>query len=275
METEEAVNTKMKPAPVQLARSSRINSAPSFIDSETAFERLGSKIGELMNYIKGRTNVHGEIKRLANSIGTAYNLVRKENYTTPKKTRGNTASSTQTSPWMTTSDNATPTFSEQFFTPKSVAPSSLSGAGRNKKRALATTSPNPAPDEHATKKPATETSWTVVKPRSKHRELQTGVPPVSVTQNLTLTNEDAGVAGHRKAKRKKPNGLRQQAVLIKPSEGKSFAELFKDIKAKVKPDELGAEIKSVRKTAKGDVLLHLGSKTKDCAQFSKAVKEAV
>ena len=37
-----------------------------------AFERLGKKITELLDYVRPRNNVHGEIKRLVNSVRSCY-----------------------------------------------------------------------------------------------------------------------------------------------------------------------------------------------------------
>lgn len=41
--------------------------------------------------------------------------------------------------------------------------------------------------------------------------------------------------------------MRQQAILIKLVEGETFAELFKDLKVKIRPDDLNAEMTAVKK----------------------------
>lgn len=67
--------------------------------------------------------------------------------------------------------------------------------------------------------------------------------------------------------RKKP-----EAVLIKPAEGKTYADILKNIKDKVDPESTETSIKRIRKTQKGDVLLVL-AKTKEKEKFIAALRE--
>ena len=55
------------------------------------------------------------------------------------------------------------------------------------------------------------------------------------------------------AEKKRP---KLDAIVIKPAQGKSYAEVMTTIRA-VKPEELGADVRSVRKTQSGDVLIEL------------------
>ncbi|KAK9686216.1 hypothetical protein QE152_g37363 [Popillia japonica] len=43
-------------------------------------------------------------------------------------------------------------------------------------------------------------------------------------------------------------------IIIK-AEGKDYAEILRTIKSQVKPEEIGAQVKSIKKTSRGDVLL--------------------
>lgn len=45
--------------------------------------------------------------------------------------------------------------------------------------------------------------------------------------------------------------------MIKPAGGKLYADIVKDIRAKVNPEDIGAEVKGIRQTKSGAVLLSL------------------
>ncbi|KAL7723970.1 hypothetical protein ACLKA6_017963 [Drosophila palustris] len=71
--------------------------------------------------------------------------------------------------------------------------------------------------------------------------------------------------------------IRPDAVLIKPAEGKSYAEVLSDLRRTVKPEDSESDICSIRKTRTGDMLLELskGSKTqKLCDAIQGYLKEA-
>lgn len=79
--------------------------------------------------------------------------------------------------------------------------------------------------------------------------------------------------GREKTRRRKV-GRRQrlEALLIKRTRGKSYADVLRDIKSKVKSEETQTDIKSIRPTRNGDVLLELGKQTKDIKAFSEVLK---
>ncbi|XP_046686584.1 uncharacterized protein LOC124372251 [Homalodisca vitripennis] len=76
----------------------------------------------------------------------------------------------------------------------------------------------------------------------------------------------------RKEERRK---TRPDAVLIRPTTGKSYADLLKDIRSKIKPEDSGAEVRAIRPTRTGGLLVELGSKTTDKDGFSSALKTAI
>lgn len=77
----------------------------------------------------------------------------------------------------------------------------------------------------------------------------------------------------RKKRKRKRKSLeaRPEALLIKVGEGKSYAEILGTIRKDVNPEASNAEIRSVRRTRTGDVLLELGPKTKDKATLREAM----
>lgn len=74
---------------------------------------------------------------------------------------------------------------------------------------------------------------------------------------------------HDKGQSKKR--IRPDAVLIKPVGGKSYADLVKQIRSTVKPEETNTEIRAIRQTKTGGVLLEL-RKSDNKDQFNTSLK---
>nr|CAD7401799.1 unnamed protein product [Timema poppensis] len=85
------------------------------------------------------------------------------------------------------------------------------------------------------------------------------------------TNDGSNLNSLGETKKKKP---RTKAVLVQPVEGRTYADLLKEIKAKVNPTTTGVDIKSIKQTKNGGVLLEMGHKTGDSSVFTEAVKSA-
>ena len=76
-------------------------------------------------------------------------------------------------------------------------------------------------------------------------------------------------------KMRRSKRTRTEAVIIKPSDGKSYAEILKVIRGNVKPEETKREVKAIRQTRNGCVLLELGGKNGSHEDFSKALAKAL
>ena len=112
--------------------------------------------------------------------------------------------------------------------------------------------------------------------RKKKKRTGTPTPPKATQQSTSgPPNTQASAPAHRKAKRKKAPGPRANAVLIKPAQGKTYADLLRDIKAKVNPEQHQATIRSIRETRDGDILLEMDRKSDNCPSFTDAIKVAV
>ncbi|MBJ4683863.1 hypothetical protein JGE71_25850, partial [Salmonella enterica subsp. enterica serovar Typhimurium] len=69
---------------------------------------------------------------------------------------------------------------------------------------------------------------------------------------------------------------RLEAVVLRPAAGTSYAEIVSGIRGKVNPDEHGTDIKTVRHTQSGDVLIEIKRGTKEGKEaFRNALKLAV
>ena len=78
--------------------------------------------------------------------------------------------------------------------------------------------------------------------------------------------------GAKKRQNKPRRRQRLESLLIKPAEGKSYAEVLSDIKVKINPADTGTDIRSIRLTKGGEILLDRGIETKDLQAFLDEVK---
>lgn len=65
---------------------------------------------------------------------------------------------------------------------------------------------------------------------------------------------------------------RPEAILIMPAEGQTYADTLKAVRTNAKPEESGTEIKAVRKTRDGGILLELGAGSKDSGRFREELR---
>ncbi|XP_046687469.1 uncharacterized protein LOC124373122 [Homalodisca vitripennis] len=235
----------------------RINSAPSSRCNQAPIERLGLKIHELSEYIKDRNNVHGVIKKLVRTIDTAYHLALKDFIAASKTASSKTVQATQTSP------------STTFPTSVPKTPDHTSKESNPKKRPLSTPSPTSGLDLQLSKKQAQGT-WAEVTRRGKKKKVLQN-PGVTTKEAQKPQDRDGPKNSHRKTKRRRQ---RTKAVLVQPAEGRTYADLLKEIKAKVNPTETGVDIKSIKQTRQGGVLLEMSPKSEDSAAFAAAIKTA-
>ena len=75
-----------------------------------------------------------------------------------------------------------------------------------------------------------------------------------------------------RARKKRPA---VNSVVITPEAGMTYAQILKDLKQNVKPDEVDVTIHSVRKTVNGNVLLAFKSSTTSGIAFKETVQRAV
>lgn len=85
--------------------------------------------------------------------------------------------------------------------------------------------------------------------------------------------EDAILPTRPAAKDNKKN--KTSAILIKPPTGKSFADILKNIRKKVVPEATGTEVRSIRQTRSGGVLIELEDNTKDKSTFQAEIQKVL
>src|SRR5204863_6946885 len=79
----------------------------------------------------------------------------------------------------------------------------------------------------------------------------------------------------KKPPRKKPVKNRPSAILIRPSDGKSYADVLGEIRRRVRPEDQGAVIKGLRKTRAGDLLVELGEGTGSRSDFGADLRNTL
>lgn len=133
----------------------------------------------------------------------------------------------------------------------------------NKRPRDAMTNRDDTPMKKSRKETTQETGWRTVSTQKKKRD----APAIRGVER----KESAPAAGERPKLPKKRN----EVVFIQPGADKTYAQILRTLKEKMKPEDTGAVVKSIRKTQKGDVLLELGKGTADKEAFRKSVQEAI
>lgn len=78
-----------------------------------------------------------------------------------------------------------------------------------------------------------------------------------------------------KDKRIREAKWRPDALLIKPAQGQTYAGVLQEIKKAAKPEETQTDIKAIRRTRTGGILLELGKTAKNKESFREALRGIV
>ncbi|XP_053976365.1 uncharacterized protein LOC128875066 [Hylaeus volcanicus] len=146
-----------------------------------------------------------------------------------------------------------------------------------------------SPEEEAArakKKPAVDQEkWSTAVGRKKRADKPSD-PPLprpkprrgeKAPKNSATPKEQRAVDERRKKKRRRRRRrpkTRRTAVLLKPAEGATYASIVGAIRRLVRPEEADTEVRQIRRTREGAVLLELG-RCGDSARFQSALRTAV
>jgi hypothetical protein len=125
------------------------------------------------------------------------------------------------------------------------------------------TSLEDTPTKRSRKESAEVAEWQTVSSRRKERNAS--------ERGNVVRKEPGPVASDRPKLPKK----RSDVVLIHPSAERTYAQILGTLKEKMKPEESGAVVKSIRKTQNGAVLLELGKETNDKEAFRRSIQAAI
>ncbi|GJQ75714.1 hypothetical protein Trydic_g17786 [Trypoxylus dichotomus] len=96
-------------------------------------------------------------------------------------------------------------------------------------------------------------------------------------QQISTTTGVAAPLNYSNKEKLNPKTARPKhaALLIKPMQGKTYAEVLSEIRQRVKPVETEVNINAVRKTKKGAILIELGRSSSNCKGFTNQLQEAL
>ncbi|XP_031789237.1 uncharacterized protein LOC116418310 [Nasonia vitripennis] len=104
-------------------------------------------------------------------------------------------------------------------------------------------------------------------------------PPWELAASRKAKKKEQGIQEKsqqpRKKKDEKAPRQRRDAILIRPETGNTYAEILGQIKTTVKPEQLNAEVKSVRKTRDGGVLVVVDKSDDKMESLKTAIQSAI
>lgn len=200
-------------------------------------EKLGNKISSLSAFLKTKTNIHKEIHSLCREIEALFMHVNEE-VRCDKPTCSNAAL-----PCLINVETQTNEIIkhrvDQFGTPKrKLGTTTVSPNGRKAKKKKAT-SPNKEERNNPTGNGTTENVTTATDVNSETAETNASWEKV-----------------RKKGKRKKIPA-RPDAIVIQTRGESSYADILRKVKSDPKLIVLGQNVRNIRKTQKGDLLLEL------------------
>lgn len=139
----------------------------------------------------------------------------------------------------------------------------LASSNTTKRPRDATKNQEDTPSKKSRKESKEENEWQLV---SSQRRKQTAPAERDTERNDAASAED---------RRPKVRKRRDNVVLIQPGAERTYAEILGTLKEKMKPEESGAVVRSVRKTQNGAVLLELGKETTDKEAFRRSIQNAI
>lgn len=212
-------------------------------DDKIGLEKLLNRhehlINSLAEFIKGKMNVHGEIRRYVASLGTSYKSITRELEKSKSKTsRPTSIGVAQTSPTLLKIRSETTVKEDDYEDDeirKMVTPKcKQSRKGKRKKR----TSPE---EDKEVKKLRGEASH----------------PAAIETISLTQNNEEEWRVMQKKKKPMLHKAVRPNAVIIRPKEKENYAEILKRVKQDASASQVRDCVDKIRRTTAGDMLIVL------------------
>lgn len=200
-------------------------------------EKLGEQINDLIEFIRPRNNVHGDIKTKVNGIRiTSNRLAKLQEKSSPVAKQTAREATTQTSPRGATSREGSAQILQQ-----------VDGV-TNKRKEI-----SPPQEARKAKK---------ARRRKQKEEVAAEIPTQHQTAQENLTEE------WKQVRPKKPRRRRSQlalpnAVIIQKRGQLSYAEILSKVKGDDNLKELGNNVTKIRRTAAGDIILVLDKVSDD------------
>lgn len=113
------------------------------------------------------------------------------------------------------------------------------------------------------------------KARNAGQNSKRDTAPQKRERNSSQEDRLKKVKEHNKQQRRRSKRECLDAVLIKPEMGKTCVDMVSDITSKIKPDKTDTDIRSIRRTRGGDILMELGKLAKDAQALASDLKTAL
>lgn len=213
---------------------------------ENNVDKLGKKITQLVDFLKPRNNIHKEIHSITREIQALFLQVSDElnspSYSCQNSEIAN--KETQTEAWLKPQLQGTPKRGAKTQSPKGNKMKKKKNT-RQEKATSIVAEPTTEDTNKDTRKPDTEppkSEWKKVRPKAK--------------------------------KRQKP--IKPDALVIKTCGDTSYADILKQVKRDPKLNVLGENVKNIRKTGSGELLLELNKPAhQNTTEFRDAIKNVL
>lgn len=226
---------------------------------EKALQRHEQLISGLADFIKGKMNVHGEIRKYVASLGTSFRGIIEEmeiqNHPISTIEVQTSTIEVQTSPSLLR------TYSETTAKDTEVDESNEVITPRNRKARKAKRKERTSPEEPIR----------VTKIRRKETERNPmNVDPIAESEWKEVKKKQKKTSWKKRtAKRERAN-----ALIIKPREKEQYADILKRVKQDPSANQISQCVDKIRRTTAGDVLLILTRKDTDKApELKKAITD--
>jgi len=244
-----SINIDIKKTEIQIQQTAQDTSAATKM--EKAMERHGQLITDLLTFIKGKSNVHMDIRNMASSLGSFFRRIRELEMTRTAGERPLTSIGVaQTSPWLLrkSSEMVKSTETDEDEMKLTTKPRQTRNTKRRKRNP-------PGLDTMETKK-------------RKER----GTTPSAEQQTQAANNQEWQKVTVKKTQKKRGAATRPNALLIRPKDKEKYSEILKRVKEDVLLEQIGDCVDKIRKMTTGDMLIVL---TKEDADKALGLQRAI
>lgn len=149
------------------------------------------------------------------------------------------------------------------------ASTSVPISNRNKRRA---TSPADPDEENPSR--ASSGSWQTVT-RKRPKGAETGTKAANGSPHTAVGKKAKGARNKKRKRKRKVPKTRSEAVLVVPASSTSYASVLKDLRDKLSSESTNIQMKAVRKTRNGALLLEMDKGEKVSKEFCESLKQTL
>lgn len=219
-------------------------------------EKLGEKISKLIEFLKTRSNVHKDIVTMSRDIQAVYMQMSDEMKSTPAK------------------GDRPPLVSKEVQTEEVVRVTITQTETPKRKRETTLWSPKGGKTKRKKESGPKKVALNTDVGTSISGETTVSTDNVDTTRPQKETEPNWTKVRRRARQKKRP--ARPDALVIQTCGESSYADILKKVKSDPKLGTLGENVRNIRKTVKGELLLELNkSAHQDTGEFRHAIEEVL